>query len=199
MTIRTIALCAALALTLVAGAWKEARAGETDAPKGFRGEFLSQIEKVEEQILGLEGAVPQEKFDWRPAAGVRSIGEVYLHIAFANYFMLQLAGYEPPADVDLAANQKKWDSQTSEKKKIAAMIRRSFDHVRTVVAKIPDADLEKTVNLFGTDMSLRSALMVSMSHLHEHLGQSIAYARSNGVVPPWSEAQQKAEEGQTKK
>jgi uncharacterized damage-inducible protein DinB len=71
------------------------------------------------------------------------------------------------------------------------MLRQSFDHVRTVVLKTADADLDKKVKVFGgSEMSERALIMVMGNHMHEHLGQSIAYARSNGVTPPWSEAAQ---------
>ena len=40
--------------------------------------------------------------------------------------------------------------------------------------------------VFGNDNTERAAFMMALNHLHEHLGQSVAYARMNGVVPPWS-------------
>jgi uncharacterized damage-inducible protein DinB len=194
MGMKKVALCLALLAAVLAA--PRARAGETVS--GFRGDFLSQIAAVEKQILDLEGAVPQEKFSWRPGEGVRSIGEVYSHIAFGNYIILKLAGFEPPAEVNFVPDLKKWDTQTSNKEKIAGMIRRSFEHVNAVAMKTSDADLEKKVNIFGTEMTLRGAFMVLLSHTHEHLGQSIAYARSNAVVPPWTAEQQKAEQNAKK-
>jgi len=58
-----------------------------------------------------------------------------------------------------------------------------------------DASLEKPVDFFGNKMSTRSILMVLLSHMHEHLGQSIAYARTVGVVPPWTAARMAADKG----
>ena len=129
MNVRTAVLCAALAVIAIA-APSGARADEPTA--GFRGDMLSQINAVERQILDLEGAVPQSKFTWRPAEGVRSISEVYSHIAFGNYIILKLAGYEPPTDAHFVPDLKKWDGQTTDKEKIAAMLRQSFDHVGLV-------------------------------------------------------------------
>jgi uncharacterized damage-inducible protein DinB len=198
MRIRTIALRAAVLLALAATAVLPGRAGDAKT-SGFQADYISQINQVEKQILDLEGAVPQEKFGWRPAEGVRSISEVYSHIAFGNYIILKLAGYDPPAEANFVPDPKKWESQTSDKAKIADLIRASFDNVRAIATKVTDAELEKKVNVFGSDMTLRAAMMVNLSHLHEHLGQSIAYARSNGVVPPWTAAQQKAEQSTMKK
>ena len=190
MNVRTAVFCAALAVMAIA-APSGARADEPTS--GFRGDLLWQINAVEREIVDLEAAVPQSKFTWRPAEGVRSISEVYSHIAFGNYIILKLAGYEPPADAHFVPDLKKWDAQTTDKEKIAEMLRRSFDHVKAVVGGAKDAELEKRVNVFGTDMTVRGAMLTLLSHLHEHLGQSIAYARSNAVVPPWTAAAAKAE------
>lgn len=195
MTARTSTMRAALLLTLVAAICCGLQAQDRMAKpaSGFRADFIGQISQVEHQITGLEGAVPQEKFSWRPAEGVRSIGEVYLHVAFGNYIILKLSGYEPPASANFVTDLMKWDSQTTDKAKIASIMKDSFEHVRAVATKVSDADLEKEVNVFGTKMTLRGAMMVTLSHLHEHLGQSIAYARMNGIVPPWTAAEHKAE------
>lgn len=164
-----------------------------DHHKGFKADLLWQIEEVQKQIMSLEEAVPEEKYTWRPMEGVRSISEVYSHIAFGNYIILKLAGYEPPADAGWSMDLKKWDEATTDKKEIAGKLHKSFDHLKATVNKISDEDLEKDVDFFGNRISLRNALMSSLSHLHEHLGQSIAYARMNSVVPPWTAEQQRKE------
>ena len=161
---------------------------------GFRADLTWQIDQVQKQITDLEGAIPADKFEWRPGEGVRSIGEVYLHIAFGNYIILKLAGYEPPAEANFVMDLKKWDSQATDKVKIASIMKKSFDHLHSVMGKITDADLEKKIDFFGSQVTLRNALMSSLSHLHEHLGQSIAYARMNNIVPPWTMAEEKAKE-----
>lgn len=201
MNIHRYALRAAFVLTLLAGLCAGALAQDKTAAAAtsFQAEYKMLVGQVQKEIMDLEEAVPQSKFDWRPGKGVRSIGEVYLHIAFGSYFVLKLSGYEPPADANFVMDEKKWESQATDKAKIASIMKAAFDHIYATTAKISDADLDKRVNLFGTEMSLRSALIENLCHLHEHLGQSIAYARSNGVVPPWTAAQQKAESESMKK
>ena len=153
---------------------------------GFRADFLAQLDDVSKKILDLAGAVPADKYSWRPEKGVRSISEVYMHIVVANYFLPSFMGVQPPAGID-----RNTETSVTDKTKVLAMLHQSFDHVRTVVLKTPDADLDKKVKVFGgTEMSERALIMVMGNHMHEHLGQSIAYARSNGVTPPWSEAAQ---------
>ncbi len=156
-----------------------------DMPKGYRGEYLWQLDDVEKKIEGLAAAVPEAKYTWRPAEGVRSISEVYMHIAGANYFLLGFAGVPKPAG--LSPDMEK----ITDKAKVAEALKASFANLRQAITNASDADLEKPAKLFGNDTTVRGVYSVTMSHLHEHLGQSIAYARMNGVVPPWSMPKEK--------
>lgn len=160
--------------------------------KGVIGDLLMQTEYVQKQIMSLQDAVPEEKYSWRPAEGVRSIGEVYNHIAFGNYGLLTFGGYTPPEDAGWSMDPAKWDAGVTDKKGIAARLSKSFEYLKATIAKVTDAELEKEVDFFGNKMTFRSCLLVTFGHLHEHLGQSIAYARSNGIVPPWTVEQAKA-------
>jgi uncharacterized damage-inducible protein DinB len=164
-------------------------AGDDPSPvSGFQADFLGQLDYAQKQILSLEEAMPQEKFTWRPSEGVRSVSEVYMHIAFSNYLLLSFMGFEPPAGVeltgDIMADAKKWEATTTDKAKIAELIKKSMDNVRAMVPKV--GDLEKKIDFFGQSITTRNMMINVLTHLHEHLGQSIAYARMNGVVPPWS-------------
>ena len=145
---------------------------------GFRAEFLANLDDVQEKILELAETTPAEKFTWRPGNGVRSISEVYMHIAGGNYFLATFLGVEaPPRARDL-------EQKVTKKEEVVAELKRSFEHLRAVVSKTED--LEKPVKMFGNPTTNRGVFITMLSHLHEHLGQSIAYARMNGVVPPWS-------------
>jgi len=155
----------------------------TVAPRsGLRAELLAEIDAVEKKLLGLAGAVPAEKFGWRPGEGVRSVSEVYMHVAGANFMIPNFVGVKPPAGIDRAM-----EKTVTEKGKVVETLKRSFDHLRTALRDLPEADFDKRVKLFGRDASGRSVFLLLLNHAHEHLGQSIAYARSNGVAPPWSE------------
>jgi len=153
---------------------------------GFRAEALNELAGLEQRFLSLAQAVPPEKYTWRPAEGVRSISEVYMHVAGANYALPRLVGVAPPA----AFNPRGFDTSVTEKAKVIDALRQSFAHVRQAVLNMPDADGEKKVKLFGADNTYRGVLVFIIRHMAEHLGQSIAYARMNGVTPPWTEEQQ---------
>jgi len=173
------------------------RAGDDKPPtSGFLADYLAQIQPVQSQIMKLEQAVPQEKYAWRPAEGVRSISEVYLHIAGSNYFLLSFGGYTAPKEANFGGGESKaWETATTNKQEIAKKLQVSFDWLRSTVMNITDTDLEKKVDFFGSEITLRSLLINNLNHLHEHLGQSIAYARMNGVVPPWTaEAEARAKD-----
>jgi uncharacterized damage-inducible protein DinB len=147
---------------------------------GFRASFLKQIDDAEKKLIALSEAVPQEKYSWRPAPGVRSISEVFMHVASSNYFILNQMGVKAPAGLE--GNPEK----ITDKAKVTDSLKRSFEFVRQTALSTSDTDLDKPVNLFGDKATARDVLFLLATHVHEHLGQSIAYARTNGVVPPWS-------------
>lgn len=158
----------------------------------FVQEFSGQVDFVEGRLTQLAEAVPEEDYGWRPEEGVRSVGEVYLHTAFGNYLWITVSGGKVPEDVHFVPDPSKigeWDTQTTDKKEIMAIMKKSFDVLREFAKSLTAEDLEKEVEFFNMKFSLRNFLISGLNHLHEHLGQSIAYARTNHVVPPWSQKQ----------
>jgi uncharacterized damage-inducible protein DinB len=173
-------------LSLTLGAAVRAQAA-APAKSTLQTDLVGQVDYVEKEILDLEDAVPQDKYTWRPAPGVRSISEVYLHIAFGNYGLgKMITGKVAPADAKFDGDPKKWDAQTTDKAAIKKILQASFDYVRDAIKGVPDKDLDKKISFFGHDITTRSGLITIVNHEHEHLGQSIAYARANKVTPPWS-------------
>ena len=170
-----------------------------EAPKsGFRAQFLTQWDTLEKKFVALAEAIPQEKYTWRPTPEVRSVSEVFLHVAGGNYFSLEGMGVPPPAGVD----RKTYEKSTADRAKIVEQLKQSFDLVRETVLKTSDADLEKPAKLYGQPATVRDVLFALATHQPEHLGQSIVYARLNGVVPPWTaerQARQKQQQQQPKK
>lgn len=148
---------------------------------GFRAEFLGNFHYVNGKILRLAEAIPQEKYSWRPGPGVRSIAEVFLHLAQAQYNFGATLGLKMPAAMDSS-----WEHSTTDKAKIIAALKSAFAAFDGAVVALPDADAEVQTKLFGMSMTMRSVLLVETDHNAEHFGQMIAYARMNGVVPPWS-------------
>ena len=151
------------------------------APAGVRGEILGQFTEAVDKLVQLAEAIPQDKFTWRPAAGVRSVSEVLLHVAGSNDYMLTAVGIPSTAQ-----GENDLEHSTTDKAKVVAALKESMAHVRAAVSAMPDADLDKATKLFGMDMSYRGVCLLLQSHVHEHLGQMIVYSRLNSIVPPWS-------------
>jgi uncharacterized damage-inducible protein DinB len=153
---------------------------------GVKESILLQISQAQDKLMALAEAMPPEKYGWKPGEGVRSVGEVFNHVASANYFFPTFWGGTVPAGVDPQGLEK---AMSGDKAKTMDTLKKSFDNVREAIAAVPEADLNRKIKIFGHDATVRDAMMILASHAHEHLGQSIAYARSNGVVPPWSAKQ----------
>ncbi len=163
-----------------------ADAGTPPGPAGIRGDLLMSLAWVEGQTVSLEQAMPQAKFTWRPAKGVRSVSELFLHVAGSFYFFASKVGREIPADVQSLMKAKKWESQTTKKDEIKTILTTAFAHLRNAILETDDATLDNHFDFMGREVSGRLLLMGPQLHSAEHLGQAIAYARINGVVPPWS-------------
>jgi uncharacterized damage-inducible protein DinB len=164
---------------------KAAVAPRTMAP-GPKAEFLEEIAYYEQRYVRLAESVPADKYAWRSAEGVRSIGEVYTHIVAANYGVARSLGTQPPAGLDF----KSIAAMSTDKAKTVEALKDSFAHFRQAIQALSDADADKPQKMFGRQTTLRGSFIMITGHFGEHLGQSIAYARMNGVVPPWTEEQQ---------
>ena len=180
-----IALLLATATSIVA---QSAAPSPSAAPtSGMRAEFLADLQSQEQRFVGLAQAIPADKYTWRPGEGVRSVSEVFLHVAAANFNLPRLMGVAPPADFKVQG----YDKSTTDKTKVIQSMQDAFAHMREAVLSVPDSDMDKQLDFRGGKKSTRAVLMFILEHNAEHLGQSIAYARVNGVVPPWTEEQQK--------
>jgi uncharacterized damage-inducible protein DinB len=156
-------------------------------------EFIGQTEFIQGRLSQLAEAMPEATFGWRPADGVRSVSEVYLHAAFANYICVTVSGGTVPEEVGFVMDFSKvndWDTQTTDKAAVVEKMNESFDILKKRIAELTQEDLDREVEVFGMTMSVRNFMISMIAHCHEHLGQGIAYARINDVTPPWSVKQE---------
>lgn len=184
-----------LLATLLLAAPNSVRAQSAPAApaSGFRADFLADWDDMAQKAVSLAEAMPAEKFSWRPQ-GARSVSEIYMHIASGNFGFMRLLGAEPPAGIDPRALEK----TVTEKTRVVETLKKSFEHVRQAVLKTSDTDLDKAVQFFGQPSTIRNVLYTVGTHQHEHFGLAIAYARVNGVVPPWTAAHQAQHQQQEK-
>lgn len=153
---------------------------------GLRADMIADISTLESKYVSLAEAMPAATYDWSPMEGVRSVGEVFCHMAAANFRIPRFFGVEAPAEAEALEPNCDTDDLAALKKGAVEALSKSFVFAREAIADVPDASLDDATKLFGRDTTKRAAMLLYVTHMHEHLGQSVAYARSNGVVPPWS-------------
>ncbi|MBB5342993.1 DinB family protein [Tunturibacter empetritectus] len=147
--------------------------------EGFDGEWAH----VSRQLIALAEATPADKFAWRPAAGVRSTSEVYMHIALANFYLLSVTG--PPMPSDIKSDE--MEKTVTSKADVIAFLKRSLEAVKAARAQLKPGDLQRKVTIMKKEATVDGMYLRILVHDNEHMGQLIAYARMSGVVPPWSE------------
>ena len=157
-------------------------ADKTPPSYDMKPQSLLDLDGMHKQFVSLAGAIPQEKYNYRPAEGVRSIAEVFLHVSAANYNIPNAIGAPLPAGFD----PKTFEKSTTDKAQIIEWLNKSFDSAHAAIANLTNADFAKPLPKYGPDANYGDDIYLLVTHAHEHLGQSIAYARTNGVVPPWS-------------
>ncbi len=145
--------------------------------EGYDGEWMH----VSQQLIALAEATPAEKFAWRPAKGVRSTSEVYMHIAIANFYLLSITGPKMPANLTDGMEE----SVTS-KPEVIDWLKRSLEAVRVAHLAVKPGDLTRKVHIQDRDATVDGMYLRIIVHANEHMGQLVAYARMTGVVPPWS-------------
>jgi len=180
-------------------------AGQQPAPKpaptlsGARQEILDNFRSVSNRALTLAKAVSEDQYAWRPMEGVRSMGEVFVHMAGSTLLFCSYAGLKPPPGPaqDLAAVYMRRgfelpeifavEAKIKSKAKVLEIMEQAFRQPVEVLSNMKDSELDKNVQFFNRTLTLRGVMILMDEHLGEHLGQSIAYARVNHIVPPWSQ------------
>jgi uncharacterized damage-inducible protein DinB len=151
-------------------------------PEDYRDEFMNHFERSSRKVVMLSQEIPADLYSWSPGEGVMSIARVYAHIARYNYLYFEESlGIQAPAGVD-------WENFESltDKATIVEVLNASIEHVRTSAESMTESDLTRLTTLYGRQVAGWAVLFQLLAHMNEHVGQSVAYARMNGIVPPWS-------------
>lgn len=145
--------------------------------KGYEGEWTD----VSKQLVALAEATPQDKFTWRPAQGVRSTSEVYMHIVRANFLMLNAIGWKTPADF-----KPEMTTTVTEKAEVIRWLKLSLDGVKQARQEQKPENMSRKLTIFNIETTVDAIFLRILVHNNEHMGQLVAYARMTGTVPPWS-------------
>jgi uncharacterized damage-inducible protein DinB len=161
----------------------------------MKAQSLLDLEAMQKKFVSLAEAIPQEKFAWAPSGGGRTVAETFLHVAGERYFILGLGGATPPADF----NGKTFEKSTTDKTKIIAELNQTWEFTKNTINGMTNADFAKLLPKLGPQANAGDVVYILVGDAHEHLGQLVAYARVNGIVPPWTvEAQKRAAEKEKK-
>jgi uncharacterized damage-inducible protein DinB len=166
-----------------------APAASAQSKAGVMGDLIGDVTEVEGKVLGLAKALPDTAFEWRPGTGVRSSKEVLIHLTGDNYFLPAMIGTAAPAPTGITGSDYKtveaFEKRPRTRAQVLAELEQSFAFLKQSMTATTDAGLE-TPAKFAPKSPTRQVWISTVTHLHEHLGQLIAYARSNKVTPPWS-------------
>ena len=179
---------------------------------GFRGEYLWEYDIAERQLLALAEAFPAERYGWRPAETARSVSEVLVHVGAGGRMLLALLGVKAEPDLygklegegigramAMLVRNESLEKSMTDKADVLALLRKSLDAVRTAFTETSDAELDSPEVFFEESTTVRRFYMRAVCHVHEHMGQLIAYARAMGLPAPWQgerEARRKAIENE---
>lgn len=180
--LRTPAAAAALLLALSAPATGQATALTAD--------ILKDVGQLEQKMVGLAKAMPEKAYGWKAGAS-RSTAEVLQHVAAENYFLPASLGVTVPASTGINPAEYKtvqaYENRKASRAEVISELENSFAHFKQALATVTPAQMSETVKMFGQTFTKQQFLILTATHLHEHLGQMIAYARSNDIKPPWSD------------
>jgi uncharacterized damage-inducible protein DinB len=150
-------------------------------PTGLAEGLLARFDEASDKMMQLAEAIPVDQYQWRPAQGTRAVSEVLVHVGMANYYTLHNAGVKP--QVKLTENE---ETTIKVKPEVIEFLRRSNQQMRKSLERLKNADLSRPATMFDQKTTAGNVYLFGVTHLHEHLGQLVSYARANGVTPPWS-------------
>jgi len=167
-----------------------ASADHTAPSYDMKAQALEDLGRVQKKFADLANAVPADKMTWRPASDARSFAEVFLHVAGERYGILSLMGAAPPASYD----RKTFEKSTTDRSQIIDDLNKSWEFSKNTINGMSNADFAKLLPKLGPQANEGDVVYILVADAHEHLGQLVAYARENGIVPPWTVEQKKAAE-----
>jgi len=157
----------------------------------MKAQALLDLQGVQKKFVDLANAIPADKLTWRPSADSRSFAEVLMHVSGERYGILRLMGATPPASYD----PKTFEKSSTDRARIVEELNKSWDFAEKAINGMTNADFARLIPKLGPQANAGDVVYILVADAHEHLGQSIAYARENGITPPWTvEAQKKAAE-----
>ena len=156
-----------------------------DSVASLKTSFVADLDTLHQKFLGLAQAFPPDKYTWRPMDGVRSVSEVLMLAAMEGYSFIPNSFGAKPADLGSRDEMAKLRT-LSDKTQVIDHLNKGFAHAKRELEALDPGTLTAKRKVMGQDRSAADVVLFIGGDLHEHLGQLIAYARTNHIVPPWS-------------
>jgi uncharacterized damage-inducible protein DinB len=154
-----------------------------DSAAAIKASYLADLEVMRGKYMGLAEAFPADKYTWRPMDGVRSVSEVLMLIASEGYgFAPQALGGKPAMTREEAQKL----AAVTDKAQVIQHLTKAFAYAKQTIEAIDPGTLVARRSVFGRERTMPDVVLFVAGDMHEHLGQLIAYARTNRIVPPWS-------------
>jgi uncharacterized damage-inducible protein DinB len=185
--VSSICLACVLNIGAVATHAQTPTADSTPPSYDMKAQALLDLQGVNKKCIELAQALPSDKLTWRPSSDTRSFSEVFLHVAGERYGILSLMGATPPAGF----KARDFEKSTTDRDRIVQELNQSWDFTSKTISGISNADFAKLLPKLGPQANEGDVVYILVADAHEHLGQLVAYARQNGIVPPWTEEAQK--------
>jgi len=183
-SVRTLFVWAFLLAAMPGGAAARHSSGEDKSKPSYdlKAQAALDLADLQKKFTSLAEAIPQDKYSWRPADGVRSVSELFLHVSAAGFSFPTMKG-APPAPGFVA---KDFEKSTTDKAKVIEWLNKSFAYSIASVESMSNAEFANLLPKLGPEANEGDVVYLMVVHAHEHLGQAISYSRSVGVVPPWT-------------
>jgi hypothetical protein len=165
-----------------------ATADHTAPSYDMKAQALQDLQGVQKKFVDLANEVPADKLTWRPSPDSRSFAEVFLHVSGERYQIMNLMGTPLPAGFD----GKTFEKSTTDRAQLVEELNKSWDFAQKAINGMTNADFAKLLPKLGPQANAGDVVYILVADAHEHLGQLIAYARVNGIIPPWTVAAKKA-------
>jgi uncharacterized damage-inducible protein DinB len=178
-----VCLASMLNATTVALHARNANSTDHTAPSyDLKAQALLDLQGINKKCVDLAQALPGDKLTWRPSSDTRSFAEVFLHVAGERYGILSMMGAKPPEGF----KAREFEKSTTAKDRIVQDLNQSWDFANNTISSMSNADFAKPLPKLGPQANEGDVVYILVADAHEHLGQLIAYARQNGIVPPWT-------------
>jgi hypothetical protein len=184
--VRQVAVVTAVVVAGVAAFVARPAAQAAAQPMSLQAALAGDAGRMADKFVGL-ARVMAGKYDWRPGQGVRSVGEVFNLIVAENGLLNTTLATAPGAAPAGRGGGGGRGAAVTDPAALQEALRTSYATLQKTITGLSDADLNTPVTIFGQSTTKRGAIFLVLFDQHEHLGQSIAYARTNSVVPPWSQ------------